>query len=419
MIWHQLVVLSLASCIYVECSRILFLAPVAIKSHMQFFSGITKALTDNGHEVTMLMPFSRGQPHVKEIVINVTDFGGFIKDPFKNGISTTNNMLQNWSPLCLEALATKEAQELKEKKFDLVFLSIALNDCFLGIIHDMKVPYIWALTTGIIGSYSSELGGSPYFSSFVPHLFTKKATTAPDGLGFLDRALGSLVLDTMGKIATSYYLDGVDKDCRKAGLCAADMPSLYELRMNASMVFINSIQSMETVAQPHTPGILHTGGVHLRSAQALPQELEEWVQASGDAGFIYFSLGSVVRPSEMPDETLRIILTVLGSLQQCVLWKWDQDSIENLPANIRLAKWLPQQDILGHEKIRVFITHGGLHSTQEAQYHSCPVISIPLFFDQHMNMAAAESQGWAHILSWDNFTEESLRGAVDHALNDD
>lgn len=32
------------------------------------------------------------------------------------------------------------------------------------------------------------------------------------------------------------------------------------------------------------------------------QDLEEWVQGAGDDGFIYFSLGSVVPGSTMPEE---------------------------------------------------------------------------------------------------------------------
>ena len=40
-------------------------------------------------------------------------------------------------------------------------------------------------------------------------------------------------------------------------------------------------------------------------------------------------------------------MEVFGSLQQRVLWKWDSDSMDDLPPNVRLSKWLPQQDILG------------------------------------------------------------------------
>lgn len=43
----------------------------------------------------------------------------------------------------------------------------------------------------------------------------------------------------------------------------------------------------------------------------------------------------------------QILVKVFGSLKQRVLWKWDRDDMPDLPPNVRLGKWLPQQDILG------------------------------------------------------------------------
>lgn len=46
-----------------------------------------------------------------------------------------------------------------------------------------------------------------------------------------------------------------------------------------------------------------------------------------------------------------------------MLWKWEDD-LPDKPSNIRIEKWLPQNDILGHPNVKLFITHGGLLSTQ-------------------------------------------------------
>ena len=40
-------------------------------------------------------------------------------------------------------------------------------------------------------------------------------------------------------------------------------------------------------------------------------------------------------------------MEVFGSLEQRVLWKTDEETMDDLPPNVRLSKWLPQQDILG------------------------------------------------------------------------
>ncbi|KAK4306898.1 hypothetical protein Pmani_021322 [Petrolisthes manimaculis] len=48
--------------------------------------------------------------------------------------------------------------------------------------------------------------------------------------------------------------------------------------------------------------MIFSGGIHTRPAQPLPKDLEEWVEGAGSDGFIFFSLGSAVKPSSMPEE---------------------------------------------------------------------------------------------------------------------
>lgn len=91
----------------------------------------------------------------------------------------------------------------------------------------------------------------------------------------------------------------------------------------------DSVNTLESPIMPYTPTVVHAGGIHCRPPHPLPQvlcgcmvlitttstttinnnniaishdrgqDLEEWVAGSGDAGFILFSLGSIIKPSEM------------------------------------------------------------------------------------------------------------------------
>lgn len=89
---------------------------------------------------------------------------------------------------------------------------------------------------------------------------------------------------------------------------------------------------------------------------SLFQNLEEFIRGSGDAGFIYFSMGSSVKAANMPEYLRRLLMCVFRQLPQRVLWKWEADEdMHDLPANVKLARWLPQQDLLG--KILTHVSH--------------------------------------------------------------
>lgn len=84
----------------------------------------------------------------------------------------------------------------------------------------------------------------------------------------------------------------------------------------------------------------------------------------------------------MPREKVTMILKVFAEMKQRILWKWEDDKIPSLPKNLRISKWMPQCDILAHPNVKVFITHGGLMSTQEGVYRGVPFFGIPIYADQ-------------------------------------
>lgn len=77
----------------------------------------------------------------------------------------------------------------------------------------------------------------------------------------------------------------------------------------------------------------------------IPQELHQWVTGAKD-GFILFSFGSLIRGSTLPPERLNAILKVFSGMTQRVIWKWENEHLENVPPNVRVMRWLPQYDLL-------------------------------------------------------------------------
>lgn len=65
------------------------------------------------------------------------------------------------------------------------------------------------------------------------------------------------------------------------------------------------------------------------------------------------------------------------------------------------------------------MTHGGLLSTQEALNRGVPVVGIPVFGDQTLNMAWAQSAGYGVMLSVHNITKSSASWALKEVLEND
>lgn len=135
------------------------------------------------------------------------------------------------------------------------------------------------------------------------------------------------------------------------------MPTVEELQQNISMIFVNIHRSIFK-PRPQMPGMVSVGGAHIKPPKLLTQDLQEFMDNSKN-GVILFSLGAFMNSAAMPKEKIQIFFKVFGKLKQNVLWKFENESLANVPSNVRIQKWLQQSDVLAHPNIVLFISHGG------------------------------------------------------------
>ncbi len=90
----------------------------------------------------------------------------------------------------------------------------------------------------------------------------------------------------------------------------------------------------------------------------------------------------------------------------------------NIPRNVLILDWVPQNDLLGHDKVKMFITHGGINSILESLYHAKPMIAIGLSIDQ-TNGATVVGYRKAGISITDEkyFTKEKLVLSIKKVLS--
>lgn len=66
----------------------------------------------------------------------------------------------------------------------------------------------------------------------------------------------------------------------------------------------------------------------------------------------------------------------------------------------------------GHPNLKLFITHGGLLSVQEATFYQVPILGMPVFGDQFHNIYQAERDGWANVINWNELNEHKLETEI-------
>ncbi|XP_033972385.1 UDP-glucuronosyltransferase 2C1-like [Trematomus bernacchii] len=169
--------------------------------------------------------------------------------------------------------------------------------------------------------------------------------------------------------------------------------------------------------RPTMPNIVYIGGFQCKPATPLPEHLEEFVQSSGEHGVIIMSLGAFV--SELPSDMANGIAATFAKLPQKVIWRYKGDRPATLGNNTLIVDWMPQNDLLGHPKIKLFVAHGGTNGVQEAIYHGVPVVGLPLFFDQFDNLLRLKERGTAKLLTIQTVDKDNnLQDAIQEVLNE-
>ncbi|XP_019818411.2 UDP-glucuronosyltransferase 2B31-like isoform X2 [Bos indicus] len=190
--------------------------------------------------------------------------------------------------------------------------------------------------------------------------------------------------------------------------------TLLETVGKADMWLIRTYWDFE-FPRPVLPNFEFVGGLHCKPAKPLPQEMEEFVQSSGENGIVVFTLGSMI--SNITEEKVNVIASALAQIPQKVLWRYDGKKPDTLGPNTRLYKWIPQNDLLGHPKTKAFITHGGTNGIYEAIYHGIPMVGLPLFADQPDNIARVKAKGAAVRVDLETMSSRDLLNALKEVIN--
>ncbi|PKK21122.1 UDP-glucuronosyltransferase 2A2 isoform X3 [Columba livia] len=296
--------------------------------------------------------------------------------------------------------------KLRQAKFDIVIADpLALGGELVAEI--LAIPFVYSFRFSD-GNVAERLcGGLPSPPSYVP----ASTNGLTDQMSFEERLQNFLFYLYTDLFFLKFWQDEWDGYYSNV---LGRTTTLCETMGKAEIWLIRTYWDFE-FPRPFLPNFEFVGGLHCQPAKPLPKEMEEFVQSSGEHGIVVFSLGSMV--NNLTDEKSNIIARALSQLPQKVLWRYKGKKPEALGSNTRIYDWIPQNDLLGHPLAKAFLTHGGTNGIYEAIYHGIPMVGIPMFADQHDNIAHMRAKGAAVELDFNRLTTQDLVNALNTVIN--
>ncbi|XP_065088496.1 UDP-glycosyltransferase UGT5-like [Ochlerotatus camptorhynchus] len=409
----------------VDGARILLVSSFPGMSHWLTFEHVVNELLERGHEITAITNYrlqnSNHTDRYREVLIEpMFDFETDLPmESYYRTSSFTNPFYKLKILWWLGLATTRHAFESENVQrfmredglsFDLVIAEQFAQEAFLMFGHKYKAPIVTINTLGYT-DYIDRSFGMITPLSFVPHFFTELT----DEMNFYERCFNVVLtiydwayrkfvyLPKHNSMARQYFSD------RKNPSIA--FPSVEELDRNVSVILSNNhITSFRP--RPKMIGMVDIAGLHIRPPNGLPQDIQKFLDSS-PSGTIYINFGTFLRSSAMPRETLDVFLQVFLNLPQYnFLWKWETDQLPDLPPNVLLRKWIPQNDVLVHPNVKLFVTHGGIFGAQEAVYWARPMLFVPFYGDQHGNALKLQKAGVGLTMNIANVTVDEFQGKV-------
>ncbi|XP_053554850.1 UDP-glucuronosyltransferase 1A1 isoform X1 [Bombina bombina] len=394
-------------------------------SHWLSMQSLVEKLSHKGHQIFMVIPetnlFLKGltnytvrsfstpygknflEDHMKSMSKEV-----FKDNPFLQRMMHMHRRISNMTGSLLEACKNllnnaTLIKDLEQRNFHAV-LNDPVLPCGEIVAEHLSIPSVFFMRGALFG-IDQEACLSPSPPSYVPRIFT----TYSDHMTFSQRVKNLLVYLTehvLGRLFYSSYAS-LATDFLKREVTAIDLfsrASIWLLRYDFTFEY----------PKPVMPNMIFIGGINCVNRKPLTEEFEKIVNGSGEHGFVVFSMGSMV--SEIPMNNAMDLAEALGGIPQTVLWRYTGTPPSNLPENVHLVKWLPQNDLLAHPKARAFISHAGSHGIYEGICNAVPMVMLPLFGDQMDNAKRIESRGAGITINVLNLIPDDLTKALNEVI---
>ena len=418
------VLLALWTCKAKDSTKRILLVPVQMNSHMMEVGHSVSELTKRGYELHMVVS------DVTKIPSNILSYGikalryktrnsenPFISDDTireavtasitessEDDLRTCAGMSESIIDDCTEMMADDElVEKVRSMNFDLAVVDgFYLGPCPAILPYNLSIPFV---TVG--SDFLPTYHGVPALPSFVPN----DMTTFSDTMTFRER-FQNLITHLM---ASSPFFPGqTDRTLlTKYGHQDRDYGRMiFELPSEGILSIVN-LEPILSHAIPAMPRTIFAGGLSTCDAKPLPNDLERIISDS-KYDVILVSFGSIA--GLLPEYVTEKFIDAFSRLKYTVIWRYQGDMPRKVSNNVHIRKWLPQNDLLGHPKTKLFITHSGNNGQYEALYHAIPMLGFYIWGDQKHNAHRIERKGFGLTSDLRTCTADELVNKINELL---
>ncbi|CAH1636144.1 unnamed protein product [Spodoptera littoralis] len=415
----------------VDGLKVLVCYPLPVKSLSILGQGVVRHLLEAGHEVTYMTVYPLKSPPTKNFrQIDISSNTALVAGDQMLSIEfILNNKLEKTPSRDIQLFGQEAARmtlnhenvikllEDPNEHFDVILTDLLESELYSGFAVVYQCPMVWVYSMGahwqvlrLIDVATSPAYDPDYLSS----------NTNP--LSFTER-VDELWTRIQWQFFKTFFTQPEERRIYEAvfGPVLAKrgrtLPDYEDVIYNASLIFGNEHDAVRN--RPCTPqNFKYIGGIHIEEpVKPLQKDLQDLIDNSKH-GVIYFSMGSFLQSKTLPKKLIMELLQMFGEFKQTVIWKFEDNSLQDVPKNVHIVNWAPQPSILAHPNVKMFLTHGGLFSSIEAVHFGVPTIGIPVLFDQITNVNKAVLNGYALKVELSHNLAEDLKAAINVMLSD-
>ncbi|CAK9810002.1 UDP-glycosyltransferase UGT5 [Anthophora quadrimaculata] len=405
----------------VNCGKILMVALAPLYSHQLPFRTLAQTLANRGHEVVLVSALTTKNSSLinyreidfsvaykvlerKELLEFYLNYTTLTKYEVFKIISYLGTIVTKYfyTHPEIKKIYTSGSKE----KFDLVIVEGVISCAAFAIAHMLNVPFIGLISMNL-HMYHNYLLGAPILPSHISNW--ELSDYVDTDMSFWKR-LQAYVVASLAVFQWYNYETG-EQEKYIRNLIGKDLPPFYDIAKNMSLLLVNHNPLFED-ARPLPPNVIQFTSFHIaENLSPLPTELDEFF-GNASNGFIYMSLGNTMKSSIVLSKVVKEIYNAFSRLPYKVLWKYDEDDIPKGNGNILISKWTPQESVLAHPNIKLFIYQGGMQSTEETVYYGVPTLGVPIMFEQIYRIRKLVSLGVCKMVDISKINEEMFYEAV-------